>query len=79
MAEEVQIHQQTNCLRRGMQKTLMALSSSPKAKIIKAGNQVSGYASNFTHDQKIQTKIVFAFILKESYFIFKVKEFGFNF
>ena len=56
MVEEIQIHQQTNCLRREMQKTLMALSSSPKSRIIKAGNQFNGYVSNFTHDQKMQNK-----------------------
>ena len=39
-----------------MQKVLMALPSSPKSKIIKAGNQFSGYVSNFTHGQKIQNK-----------------------
>ena len=39
-----------------MQKALMALSSSPKSRIIKAGNQCNGYVSNFTHDQKIQNK-----------------------
>ena len=53
MAEEVQIHQQTICVRRDIEKALMALSSSPKSKIIKAGNQFNGYVSNFTHDQKI--------------------------
>ena len=56
MVEEIQIYQQTNCLRREMQKTLMALSSSPKSRIIKAGNQFNGYVSNFTHDQKMQNK-----------------------
>ena len=39
-----------------MQKTLMYLSSSPKSRIIKAGNQFSGYVSDFAHDQKIQNK-----------------------
>ena len=39
-----------------MQKALMALSSSPKSRIIKAGNQFNGYVSNFTHYQKIQNK-----------------------
>ena len=39
-----------------MQKALMALPSSPKSKIIKAGIQLNGYVSNFTHDQKIQNK-----------------------
>ena len=39
-----------------MQKALMAFSSSPKSRIIKAGNQLNGYVSNFTHDQKIQNK-----------------------
>ena len=43
-------------LRRDMQKALMALSSSPKSKIIKTRNQLNGYASNFTHDKKIQNK-----------------------
>ena len=38
-----------------MQKALMALPSSPKSKIIKAGIQLNGYVSNFT-DQKIQNK-----------------------
>ena len=55
MVEEVQIHQ-TNCSRRDMQKALMALSSSPKSKTIKTGNQLNGYVSNFTHDEKIQNK-----------------------
>ena len=31
---------------------LMALSSSPKPIIVKAGNQFSGYVSNYTHNQK---------------------------
>ena len=35
----------------------MALSSSPKSRIIKAGNQVNGYVSNFTHDQKVQNNL----------------------
>ena len=39
-----------------VQKALMALSSSPKSKIIKTGNQLNGYVSNFTRDQKIQNK-----------------------
>ena len=34
----------------------MALSSSPKPKIIKTGNQLNGYIYNFTDDQKIQSK-----------------------
>ena len=50
-----------------MQKALMALSSSHKSIIIKAGNQFNGYVSYFTHNQKIQDKT------KEGrYFIFKV-------
>ena len=57
---------------------LMALSSSPKPIIVKAGNQFSGYVSNYTHNQKYK-KITFAFILIESYFIFKVKKFNFSF
>ena len=79
LVEEVQIHQYRNCLRRDMQKALMTLSSSPKSKTIKTGNQLNGYVSNFAHDQKYKTKITFAFILKESFFIFKVKEFSFYF
>ena len=39
-----------------MQKALMALSSSPKSRIIKAGNQFNGYLSNFTQDQKMRNK-----------------------
>ena len=39
-----------------MQKGLMTLSSSPKSIIVKVGNQFNGYASNFTHNQKIQNK-----------------------
>ena len=62
-----------------MQKALMALSSRPKSRIIKAGNQLNGYVSNFTHDQKIQNKNNICIYLKKSYFIFKVKEFGFYF
>ena len=38
-----------------MKKALMALSSSPKSRII-TGNQFNGYVSTFTHDQKIQNK-----------------------
>ena len=53
----------------------MALSS----RIIKAGNQFNGYVSNFTHDQKLQNKNNLCIFLKESYFIFKVKEYGFYF
>ena len=34
----------------------MALSSSPKSIIVKAGKQFNGYVSNFTHNQKIQNK-----------------------
>ena len=56
MVEEVQIHQQTNWLKRDIQKALMALSSSRKSRIIKAGNQFNGYVSNFTYDQKIKNK-----------------------
>ena len=56
MVEEVQRHQKTNCLRRDMQKALMAFSSSPKSMIVKAGNQFNGYVSNFTHNQKTQNK-----------------------
>ena len=54
----------------------MALSSSPKSIIVKAGNQFNGYVSNFTHNQKIQNKNKLAFVFKEIYFIFKVKEFS---
>ena len=39
-----------------MQKALMSLSSSPESTILKAGNQLNGYVSNFTHNQKIQNK-----------------------
>ena len=39
-----------------MQVVLMALSLSRKSKIIKTGNQLNGYVSNFTHDQKIPNK-----------------------
>ena len=39
-----------------MQKALMALSLSPKSKIIKAGNQFNGYVSNYAHGQKLQNK-----------------------
>ena len=56
MVEEVQIHQQTNWLWKDMQKALMALSSSRKSRIIKAGNQFNGYVSNFTYDRKIKNK-----------------------
>ena len=52
-----------------MQKALMALSS----KIFKAGDLI------LLMIKKYKTKITFAFILKESYFIFKVKEFSFCF
>ena len=45
-----------NCLKGYLQKALMALSSSPKSKIIKADNQFNGYVFNFTHDQKTQSK-----------------------
>ena len=33
-------------------KGLMALSSSPKSIIVKAGNQFNGYVSNYTHNKK---------------------------
>ena len=58
----------------------MALSSSQKSILVKAGNQFNGYVSNFTPNQKMQDKkIIFAFVLEETYFIFKVKEFIFYF
>ena len=34
----------------------MALSSSTKSIIVKAGKQFNGNISNFTHNQKIQNK-----------------------
>ena len=40
----------------------MSLSSSPKSKIIKAGNELNDYGSNF------KTKIALTFILKENSF-----------
>ena len=57
-----------------MQKALIALPWSPKSKIIKARNQFNVYVSNVTYNKKLQNKKNFAFILKESYFIFKVRE-----
>ena len=39
-----------------MQKALMALQSSLKSIIVKAGNQFSDSVSNFTQNQKIQNK-----------------------
>ena len=45
-----------------MQKTLIALPSSPKSIIVKAGNQFNGYVSNFNDNQKMKN---FAFILKK--------------
>ena len=42
----------------------MALPTSPKSIIVKAGNQFSGYASNFNNIiKKYNTKICFVFIL----------------
>ena len=35
-----------------MQKTPMALSSSRKVIIVKAGNQLNGYVSNFNYNKK---------------------------
>ena len=61
-----------------MQKALMALSSTPKSLIVKAGNQFNGYLPDFTHNKKIQNKNTFLFILQVSYFIPKVKEFSCN-
>ena len=37
-------------------KTLMALSSSQKSILVKAGNQFNRYVSNFTPNQKMQDK-----------------------
>ena len=54
----------------------MALPSSPKSIIVKAGSQFNGYVSNFNDNQKMKN---FTFILKEGFFIFKVKEFSFYF
>ena len=44
-----------------MQKTLMALSLSPKSIIGKAGNQFNGYVSNSTHNQKMKDLKIFLF------------------
>ena len=55
------------------------VSSSPKSIFVKAGNQFNGYVTNFANNQKNKTKITFAFVLKESYFIFKVNEFSIYF
>ena len=42
----------------------MALPTSPKSIIVKAGNQFNGYASNFNNIiKKYNTKICFVFIL----------------
>ena len=57
-----------------MQKALMALSSSPKSIIVKAGNQFMVMHLILLIIKKYKAKITFAFILKESYFIFIVKE-----
>ena len=57
----------------------MALSSSPKSNIFKAGNQLTDYVSNITHDQKHKTKITFINVYFKRKFIFKVKEFSFYF
>ena len=65
MVAEIQIHQQTNCLRRDMQKALMALPSSPKSRIIRADNQFNAYVSNFIHDQKIKNKKNLCIVLKK--------------
>ena len=71
MLEEFQTISQWICLRRDMLKALMALSSSPKSIIVKTDNQFNRYVSNFTHNQN------FAFVSKETYLIFAVKEFSF--
>ena len=49
-----------------MQKALMSLSSSPESTILKAGNQLNGYVSNFTHNQKIQNKNNFCVYFKRN-------------
>ena len=39
-------------LKEGHAEGLMALASSPKSIIVKAGNQFNGYVSNYTHNKK---------------------------
>ena len=48
-----------------MQKALMALSSSPKSRIIKSGNQFNGYVFSFTQGQKIQNKNIFIYFKRK--------------
>ena len=62
---------------RDMQKALMALSSSPKSKIVKVGKQLNFYVSNFTDDQKLQNKNNLCIYFKRK--LFQVKEFSFYF
>ena len=62
---------------RDMQKALMALSSSPKSKIVKVGKQLNVYVSNFTDDQKLQNKKNLCIYFKRK--LFQVKEFSFYF
>ena len=62
---------------RDMQKALMALSSSPKSKIVKVGKQLNVYVSNFTDDQKLQNKNNLCIYFKRK--LFQVKEFSFYF
>ena len=57
-------------LKEGHAEALMALSSRPKSKFIKAANQFNGYVSNLNHDQKHVTsfsksrRLVFIFDFK---------------
>ena len=50
---------------------------SQNQKIIKAGNRFNGYASNFTHDQKLQNKSNLCIYFKRKLLNFKVKEMSF--
>ena len=65
-------------LTEGHAESPMALPSSPKLKIIKTGNELNNYVSNFTHDEIIQNKNNLSVYFKRN-LIFKVKEFNFYF
>ena len=46
-----------------MQKSLMALTTSPKSIIVGADNPFNDHVFNYTHNQNYKTKISFVFIL----------------
>ena len=54
-----------------MQKSLMALTTSPKSIIVGADNQFNDHVFNYTHNQNYKTKISFVFILT-LWFVFLV-------